>query len=212
MTDDEVALATQTIPHSYYLQLVHMMWPSVIFGALKSSMHVFYEIQMTKAKSALGLELSKKEKRVVMARRLQQMRSEASAAIEEGPDVQQQVSGRKADRVGPHQVSSTNDESARDAEASGLKFPIPAVKIPNDIALSTQVFFGELGMGWRKSHTDYEPPGCCFVIGDVEVAGSKGFCRLAVRAAYDPKGNTYLYIHANPRLVSDRWQRAKGGL
>ena len=49
------------------------------------------------------------------------------------------------------------------------------------------------------------------MVGDVEVAGSKGFCKMEVKATYDPKGDTYVRVVAYEKLVSDRWQRPKGG-
>lgn len=214
--EDEIIWSTQTIPHSEYMKVRNIMWPSHVFGALKNSVDLLYKLQAMKVKRAMGLELSEKEKQLHLAVRMVQMQYDAQSKAEESDTMQQRIRESKPEKVGPPGASSPNSKTTSVLEAAkgGLLNQLNKsrkVSISDELTIASQVFAGALITNWGQAQLDRRPPGCFFVIGHVEIFGSQARCKMDVVAAYDPKANKYVWVSSKPKHMFGRMQSAKGG-
>ena len=227
-TEDDTVWSKQIISHSHYTQIQHILWPKALFAAATNGVKLFYDLKAIKVKEALGVELAPKEKqlRVVSAAVRTQIAAKAkqdqaqeeqngrnSRLDKHNSGIQQHVQQQSGEKLGPPE-----DKSGSRSESTSSKriisIAVPVFKLPtwpSDMVLASRMFVGTLVQAWQESKLDQMPPGCCFLVGHVELIGSEGRCKMGVLAAYDPKGNSFKWVKSQVKRTWAKQQVAKKG-
>ena len=213
------------MPHSQYIQLRHILWPTALYRAGKACLRTFYDLQVIRIKNALGVDLDAKEKQlqlatkvVVMQRNAQlkmlqakQQLDQAKVEVDKKSELQQSIQKQHTEEVG----STGSKEGQRSPGGTGkpwqitIKVPLPILS--SDFLIATRMFVGSFAQAWKQSKLDTMPPGCCYLTGDIELVGSQARCKMKVKAAYDPKANTFVWINSKAEGFWNHSQTAKGG-
>lgn len=214
VVEDEIALSTQIMPHSEYTQLKNILYPAAVISAFSASLTLLYYMQKIKMKEALGLRLNDVERRVQLTASLHQMRIKAQAKENDVAKVAEEITDPKA---GPPERTA----SARKAFRGEAESPAPslsdvldagrAMPMAKEFGLAQQLFTVSLASSWNKLRIDRKPPGCCYIMGDVEVVGSRARAKIGVLAAYQPRENKILWVTTKAGQMWDLSQRPKGG-
>ncbi|KAL9056357.1 MAG: hypothetical protein Q9162_002948 [Coniocarpon cinnabarinum] len=185
-----------------------------------------YDLQSIRIKNALGLELEPKEKQLQLAAKVVTMQKNAAAKldqaqdqldqakveVEKRSDLQQHVHKPGKEKLGP---ADDKDPQRTDGIFGKLwevkQLPMATPPRSSDLLIASRMFLATLASAWKQSKLDPMPPGCCYLTGDVELAGSKARCKMGVQAAYDPKTGSFVWINSRPRGFWSHKQVAKGG-
>lgn len=239
INDEYIAWSEQTIPHSHYVQLRHILWPKALYTAAYNSIKLFTELQLVKAKTALDIPLNQREKQIAAIVKIEQGRVQMQAAQAES---EARKEGSQAQRVqlekglqqpkpngsptSPFPSQSTKDT---DPPSHAVNNPLLALLLSTtsigaseeppsspmagstDLSLAWKMFLQTLSTTWTRSRLDTQPKGALYVVGQVEVRGDKGRVRCDVQAAYDPKQAKVVYCVCQVRHYWELKQRAKGG-
>ena len=88
---------------------------------------------------------------------------------------------------------------------------LPPLYLPMELIFAIVTFRGTLLDQWQRQHYDEQPPGCCYLQGDIELVGSKGRARLMVTATYNPRTDRIHNTQFQVRIQEPHLQIAKGG-
>ena len=109
--------------------------------------------------------------------------------------------------------SNAKDAAQVDPPPKGPRqIPLPKAMqvIAVDVFVAFSTSLNAFVQAWKVSKMDPMPPGCCFLVGDVELTGSQGRCKMGVHAAYDPKASDFVWMESKAKGIWAKNQAAKG--
>lgn len=217
ITEEYISWVQETIPHSHYVQLRHLLWPTAVYAAVYNGLEMFSRLQLVKVKRFLGIPLSHKDNHISAVSKIEAGRLQMEA-------VQARIDSRKEESDSQRQQLEKQFHEPKDSAKPSIPFlsprsnttspsspPISPVTANSDIVLSWKIFLQTLAIMWQRSRLDDQPKGAFYVVGEVAVRGDRGWVRCDVKAAYDPKAAKIVYCICSVRYFWEHKQRPKGG-
>lgn len=143
ISDEYIAWSQQTIPHSHYIQLRHMMYPKAIFAAAYTSVTIFTQLQWIKVKDLLGLDMTPKDKQLAAVCNMEKgrMQMEAmQAQLDSEKDASSSAKQRLVDQLKnsnaadsgltPHLPGTTPTAAQTDPPSTPTSHPLLSIIFP----------------------------------------------------------------------------------
>lgn len=220
--DQGIALSEQTMPHTDYVRMRHLAYPSAFIAAFKAGVSFYWAVKTIKIKHAVGIGLSQHDRQILMIRASIEQKVSKLGALEKAQDAvkrREQLDSNSDKGPGPlsgfgRATSSVTAESADAGDRDGWNIRLPIIHPPLtfDCFCAVQVGIQHWRKEWRNSRTDRMPPGAMHFEGMIELLGSHRKAKCLVLAAYDPKERKVLFVEPpQPVRINDLVQKAKGG-
>lgn len=165
--------------------------------SIQVGLGLFYSLSLLRIKSALGVDLSPKEKYLQTQRRLWNSDQAQDVAL------------------------TPKDESSIPETPRPIPW-LPSVRPPSgeesevtkDAAISAISGYTNFILQIPNSNMDAKPRGCIIFHGAVELLGSRSRVKVDVISAYDPKTDDFKYVltSLSPLGHHPRNQKPKGGM